>query len=383
MPSDWFFDYMRECRTVVIDEMQRLVRGERRGHQPLYDLVMDYPLRSAKALRPSLCIATCRALGGNLSAVAGSAMTVELYHNAFLIHDDVEDGSSLRRDAETLHEAHGLAVAVNVGDAMLALALEPLLDNLRVLGVGKSLRILQIISRMARKTAEGQAIELSWCRSARWNISDADYIRMVHKKTTYYSFLAPVAIGAVVAGADREQASALAIFATALGSSFQIRDDILNLSSSGSNYGKDLNGDLWEGKHTLILLHALRCCTDAERERALEILALPRLGPQHAGAELRAVLDRLRATAELSVSGMEAIEEAVGSRVSRAKQTSDIDFLRDLIDRHRSIEWAQRAADRRAALAHAKLSRIDSWLAPGIHRDFIHELTSFVAHRQN
>jgi geranylgeranyl diphosphate synthase type II len=88
--------------------------------------MLDYPLREAKALRPAMCIATCRALGGSTEGVLQSATVLELYHNAFLIHDDVEDESEKRRDGTTLHRAHGVPVAINVGDGMLALALEPL-----------------------------------------------------------------------------------------------------------------------------------------------------------------------------------------------------------------------------------------------------------------
>src|SRR6185503_211786 len=126
----------------------------------LYDLVMDYPLRPAKALRPSLCIATCRALGGMLEAVLPSAAVLELYHNAFLIHDDIEDDSVKRRGGDTLHLAYGVPIAINVGDTMLAMALDPLLDNMRLVGMGKALRVLRTVSRMARESAEGQAIEL-------------------------------------------------------------------------------------------------------------------------------------------------------------------------------------------------------------------------------
>ena len=85
----------------------------------LFNLMLDYPLRDAKALRPALCIATCRALGGQLEEVLPSAAVLEFFHNAFLIHDDIEDQSELRRGAPTLHYAHGVPIAVNVGDAML------------------------------------------------------------------------------------------------------------------------------------------------------------------------------------------------------------------------------------------------------------------------
>src|SRR6516165_4381388 len=168
MPLDLLSSYMSECRELVLGEMRRVVPKDTPYADVLYDLIFEYPLREAKALRPALCVATCRALGGSLDGVTTSAMVLELYHNAFLIHDDVEDGSELRRDGPTLHRAHGVPVAINVGDTMLALALEPLLENMAILSLGKAIRILRIVSWMARESAEGQALELSWIRDNEW-----------------------------------------------------------------------------------------------------------------------------------------------------------------------------------------------------------------------
>src|SRR5579862_5955466 len=88
--------YLTDCRELTLAEIRALLPRGTSCKSPLYDLVLDYPLRDAKALRPALCIAVCRCLGGNLDAVLRSAAVLELYHNAFLIHDDVEDGSEFR-----------------------------------------------------------------------------------------------------------------------------------------------------------------------------------------------------------------------------------------------------------------------------------------------
>src|SRR5436190_1626412 len=82
--------YLGVCRRLVLDEIRTIVPRDARCGPILYDLMLDYPLRSAKAVRPALCIATCRALGGRLESVLRSAAVLEFYHNAFLIHDDVE-----------------------------------------------------------------------------------------------------------------------------------------------------------------------------------------------------------------------------------------------------------------------------------------------------
>ncbi len=135
-----------------------------------------------KALRPALSIAACLGLGGHLEAVLPTAATLELYHNAFLIHDDIEDESWWRRGKPTLHIDHGVPIAINVGDAMLSLSLQPLLDNVERVGLGPALRILRAVAKMTRLTVDGQALELDWVRSNRWRLNDADYLKMVELK---------------------------------------------------------------------------------------------------------------------------------------------------------------------------------------------------------
>ena len=271
-----FDRYLMECRDLVIDEIKDIVPDDPRYGPVLYELMLEYPLRRAKGFRPALCIATCRALGGHLEQTLRTAAVLELYHNAFLIHDDVEDGSLMRRGSPTLHETYGVPIAVNVGDAMLALSLQPLLENMKLLGLGRALRILQIVADMARESAEGQALELYWVREARWGLQDEDYVHLVHKKTCWYTFIAPVTVGAVIAGADEDKRELLRAFADELGVAFQIQDDVLNLVASEGEYGKEIDGDLWEGKHTLILMHAMRSASESERADAIEILKIPR-----------------------------------------------------------------------------------------------------------
>ena len=117
---------------------------------------------------------------------------------------------------------------------------------------------------MTRQTVEGQAIELDWVRSNTWRLDDADYLEMVELKTSWYSFITPLQVGAIAAGAGPERMAPLESLGRHLGAAFQITDDLLNLRADPQEYGKEIGGDLWEGKRTLMLLHALRC---AETER--------------------------------------------------------------------------------------------------------------------
>lgn len=379
--------YLAEARSLTLAEIQALVPRDERYGPILYDLMLDYPMRSAKALRPALCIATCRALGGQLEPVLRSAATLELYHNAFLIHDDVEDGSESRRDAPTLHHTHGVPIAVNVGDAMLALALQPLLDNMRFIGMGKALRVLQLIARMARESAEGQAIELHWIHANLWDLRDTEYIRMVYKKTAWYTFMTPILLGGTIAGAAPARLMPLRKFAALLGIAFQIQDDILNLTAEGSAYGKETAGDLWEGKHTLVLMHALRCATPSERERAVSILAKPRPAVHATQAdgpvELQQLLDSMAASGEISSSAHQTLANhaaALAGNPRPQKTVSDIELLTHLIRKYDSIEHARAISRRYAQRADDLLQRCD-WLAPSIHREFLDGLVGFVVTR--
>jgi geranylgeranyl diphosphate synthase, type II len=376
--------YMADCRGLVLKELRAIVPTNPRFKSILYDLMLDYPERSAKALRPALCIATCRALGGPLGGVLQSAAVLELYHNAFLIHDDIEDGSEKRREGNTLHRNEGVAIALNVGDAMLALALQPLFDNMRLLGLGKALRILNAVAEMARHTAEGQALELSWIRDETWELDDLDYLRMVQRKTTWYTFITPVVVGALVAGASEPEITQLRLFATALGSAFQIQDDVLNLSAEEERYGKEINGDLWEGKRTLILLHALRAASERDRARALGILRKPRPAlDAPADSELARELAALRQAGELTELAYERLSRATfdGNGSARHKTEEDVSFLRQLIEDHRSLEHARAVAQRRATKARKCLDSMHRFMPASPHRDFLDSLVAFVVVR--
>ncbi|MFN0249071.1 MAG: polyprenyl synthetase family protein [Kofleriaceae bacterium] len=367
--------YLAEARRLAIEEIRRFVPADEAMGPIFYDLMLDYPLREAKGLRPALCIATSRALGGGLEAVLPSAAILELYHNAFLVHDDVEDGSEQRRERPTLHREHGVPIAINVGDGMLALALQPLLDNTRVVGLGKSLRIMQTIATMARETAEGQAIELAWIRERTWNLTDAHYERMVLKKTGWYSFIAPVMVGAIVAGTNSDTLSALRDTAESLAIAFQIRDDILNLGAAG-RYGKEINGDLWEAKRTLILLHMMRTLAPAQRAEAVAILDRPRPGVSIAWA---AELDALVTDGDLSPRGRARLERTRGN--GAAKTADDIAQLLTCIASTASLDYARAVGDEYARRAREALAR--AALRPSVHHQFLHALIDFTTKREH
>jgi geranylgeranyl diphosphate synthase, type II len=242
----------------------------------LYDLIGSQLSRSGKGLRPALCLATCRAFGGSLEQALPSAVSVELLHNAFLVHDDIEDGSLYRRNEATLYVEQGIPIAVNVGDAMHALAIASLIENIPVLGADLAYRIFHEAQHLVLQSVEGQALELGWTRDNVVEVTEDDYLRMVLKKTCWYTSIHPCRIGALIGTAGDIDPDRFNLFGFLLGAAFQIQDDVLNLVGDEARYGKEILGDIWEGKRTLMLVHALRHCTAEEREYLRRVLSLGR-----------------------------------------------------------------------------------------------------------
>ena len=274
---------LREARGEVLAELHRIFAARKRtGYGPLYDLLADYPFREGKGLRPAICLAACRAAGGRTEQAVLSATALELFHNAFLVHDDVEDGSEFRRGKITMFRAQGVPIAINVGDATNVLAIDPLLRNTETIGVRRALMVLREVERMARESAEGQAIELGWIADERFDLSDRDYVRMAYKKTCWYTVIAPLRIGVICGSAPgvtapmEDELDRLIELGFLAGIAFQIHDDLLNLEADEQLYGKERSGDLWEGKRTIMLLHFLRSASGRARSHVLRILRAPR-----------------------------------------------------------------------------------------------------------
>lgn len=241
----------------------------------LDDLMADYPRRGGKMMRPTICIANARVFGGRIEDVVPCAAAVEILHNGLLVHDDIQDESELRRGLPTLHQLHGVPLALNAGDALIMLALRPLLDGLRPLSPSLSDRILNATQLMARETAEGQALELGWRDQPLGEVSEADYLTMVLKKTAWMATIWPAQVGLLVGSQGEVDATLVERFGFFLGAAFQIEDDLRNLAASAT-YGKELNGDLYEGKRTLMLIHARRTASAAERRTLDGFLGLKR-----------------------------------------------------------------------------------------------------------
>ena len=296
MTLDAFHDRLSRYRETTLAGLLSAV-PQREPQRYLYAPVTSYLMRIGKSIRPALCIATCQAFGGNPSDAHASATAIEMLHNAFLVHDDIEDDSELRRGLPTLHAEHGVPIAINAGDMLTALSVRLLRRNLPLLGPTLSSRVYDEFEHMMAQSLEGQAMELGWMRDNRCDITEEDYLRMVLKKTCWYSFIHPCRIGALIGTRDGVDLDRFNRFGTFLGTAFQIQDDLLNLTGDERRYGKEICGDLLEGKRTLMLIHLLRRLDRRESACVGTYLGQPRAArsPQ----DTRWILETMRSRGSL------------------------------------------------------------------------------------
>lgn len=301
----------------------------------LYDLVRDYPARPAKFIRPALCIASCEAFGGLPDDALGPAVAIELLHNAFLVHDDIADGSLLRRGLETLHARHGFGLAVNAGDALAVLAQSVLRRSLDRYGASLADRVASEFEVMMLRTLEGQATELGWRRDAIVDLTPEDYLDLIMHKTCWYTTVHPLRVGALVGSGGTADVSQMVRFGFFLGAAFQIRDDLLNLVGDEETYGKEILGDLHEGKRTLMLIHLLSAAEGSDREVLRDYLLVEREGRSPGiVAEVRSMMDRYGSidfAADYAAGIAGAALDAFDAAFAEAHRNDAYGFVRALV----------------------------------------------------
>ena len=233
--------------------------------EPFWDLLE----RGGKRWRPALMLMVYEALGGKAEEIAPLAVIPEVIHNGTLAVDDVEDESEFRRGKPCIHRIYGVDIAINMGNTMYYYPML-VLDWIN-LPRDKKLAIFEEYIRMMLKLSFGQAMDIAWHRGLVEEIDENQYLQMTLFKTgALAGFAAKVA--AIMADVEEERAEKLRRFAELIAVAFQIQDDILNIVGEEEKYGKEIGGDITEGKRTLMVIHALRNLPEAEAKRLKEIL---------------------------------------------------------------------------------------------------------------
>ncbi len=257
-------DILEKIRQEIAPDIERLntlIAEQLATSNPLMDsVVTNYLKTKGKLIRPIIVMLSARLFGPVTDKVLRAAAAVELLHNASLIHDDVVDGSELRRGRPTVNATWDNHIAVLVGDFFVSTSMQQAI-------VTADTRIIESLCHLGKLLSLG---ELDQIYSARYHNLDEDaYFKIIEYKTASL-FVACSQMGCYAQGVDGERMERLAEFARLLGLCFQIRDDIFDYFPSDT-VGKPTANDLREGKITLPLLHVLRTATDADNAGMVEL----------------------------------------------------------------------------------------------------------------
>ncbi|MDT5046874.1 MAG: geranylgeranyl diphosphate synthase, type [Mycobacterium sp.] len=327
-------DRLREVGKVVRRSMlDAMPDGE--PVQWLYGPMREYPSRPGKALRPALCLSAGRAFGAEPDDLLGIAVAIELLHNAFLVHDDVADGSEMRRGRPTLAATHGMAAALNAGDGLAIVAGQVLRRATRRLDRDLADLVWGEFDTMAMRTLEGQATEVGWQLDNVEDLGPEDYLELIMHKTCWYTTIHPLRVGAMVGSGGRAELGPLVRFGFHFGAAFQIRDDLLNLVGDERAYGKEILGDLYEGKRTLTLMHLLSAAEGEDRALLSDYLRRGRAErSEDMVRTVRALMDdygSIDYTREYAEGILLVAEEYFEQAFADARPGPDLDFLRSLV----------------------------------------------------
>ncbi|MCK4412322.1 MAG: polyprenyl synthetase family protein [Candidatus Eisenbacteria sp.] len=267
-----------EAKSTAWHGFPEIIRGAFRAY--------DQMTSSGKKIRAGLVILgfeACRSARtlepADPDGIYRAAGSVEILHNAFLIHDDIVDNSDLRRSVATVHRqyaelhrerfvseeqalSYGRAVALNFGDKGQALAQELLLSS----GFPSEVLLpaINLLSRTTADTVAGQLLDVSNVPLA--ELSEEVVLQIHEFKTAHYTVMLPLQMGAVLAHAKEDTVARIRDYALPIGIAFQIQDDILGLYGEERVLGKPVDSDVREGKKTLLMAHAYEASTAAQRE---------------------------------------------------------------------------------------------------------------------
>ncbi len=314
------------------------IKGYPKEDAYFWETITDYPKRQGKYVRGSLIMLVCEAKGIPEEKAALTAAAMQASEDWILVHDDLEDQSLERRGKPALHRIHSVAQTINAGDALHIVMWKMLRDNEKVLGQEKAFKIMDEMNNMLMRTTLGQAVEIKWMEENRTDLTDEDVFFLIGGKTSYYTICGPLRLGGIIAGLNEKQLDALVEFGVPLGRCFQIKDDLLDLTSDFEGQKKQVGNDIFEGKRTIMLMHLLRNAKGKDLEKIKAILEKTR--NQKAEEEVQFVIKKMKEhgsleysekkAAELKKEALKVFEEKLGfldKEPGRSKLKAAVDFI--------------------------------------------------------
>ena len=277
-----------------------------------FDMVADYPRRKGKYLRPSLVLLTAESMGFDQKLAIPTAAAMQISEDWILSHDDIEDQSEQRRGLPAIQKIYGDPLALNAGDNLHLLMWQVLSQNYSTLDKILAQKIHQEFFTMINRTILGQTIEIKWTEDNRFDLTEEDILLILESKTGYYTIAGPMRLGAILAGATDSQLESIYHFGVMLGRSFQIIDDLLDLTSDFGGQKKQIGNDIYEGKRTIMLVHLLNHIDIVNKIKLQEILLKPR--HQKTESEISWVIDQMKNFGSLDYSRQLASQYSAQAR---------------------------------------------------------------------
>lgn len=278
-------------------------------------LLLEYPKRKGKYLRPALLLSTALSIGANIDKALLPAVAMQLSEEWILIHDDVEDNSEQRRGFPALQRIYGSNLAFNAGDALHVVMW-------KVIGDIHNQLVYNEFYQLLKRTTFGQTIDLKWNQDNKLDIVDDDIFLILEGKTGYYTISGPMRLGAIVAGATDSELNTIYQFGRYLGLAFQIIDDILDLTSDFSGLKKQQYNDIYEGKRTIPLSHLLQSVTSGELARISAIFSKTR--DQKTESEVLEIITLMNKYRSIEQSRQIAVDFSIQAKKILAEKMSFI-----------------------------------------------------------
>ncbi len=232
------------------------------GNKPeeLYEPIRYILTLGGKRMRPLLVLLGYELFKDDSETILDPAISVEIFHNFTLMHDDIMDNAPLRRGKETVHEKWDTNIAILSGDVMFVKAYELLLNS----DSGDIREIINDFNECAIGVCEGQQLDMNF--EAMSHVSEEEYLTMIKMKTAVllgYS----LKLGALLAETSKENAQLLYEFGCLVGIGFQLMDDLLDVYADQEKFGKQVGGDIISNKKTFLLIKALELANNQQREK--------------------------------------------------------------------------------------------------------------------
>jgi octaprenyl-diphosphate synthase len=257
---------LEEIRALIradLESVDTVVRARLSSAVPLVERVAEHIVAGGgKRLRPLLVVLTAKACGYEGSAHVEAAAFIEFIHTATLLHDDVVDGSSLRRGRHTANQVFGNQASVLVGDFVYSRAFQ-------MMAALTNQAVMEIMAQATNVIAEGEVLQLMNAHDP--DTTERRYLDVIYRKTAKL-FEAGAEVAAVLAGREPPLRAALAAYGRHLGMAYQLVDDVLDYRSNPDERGKNLGDDLAEGNPTLPLIHAMRHGNREQRDAIREAI---------------------------------------------------------------------------------------------------------------